>query len=191
MRETVRRSSTFAAGRQHNSWEALPILFGVSLASTCRPGPHAANATATPTTTASETTTSAAGTGSTAAVVATASTVSTVATASATPTATLATSPPPIPRRGDYPLLLNPKDARGKYIFKDWQGDKCVVASGKLGPPDAPPPMRPIACPASMHHPSYKRCNRSFLRAKADRSACICSLEQGMAPPPPFVVPCP
>ncbi len=118
------------------------------------------------------------------------------------PLATSAPPPPPPPPRAvkvrqatgsvdwaSYSVALNPHDAEGRVIHR--VAASCYVELPFDKPPTSviPHPTKEVACPKEMLQPEWAACSGE-LRAKADKSECLCAMF-GNPPPPPLLMDCP
>jgi hypothetical protein len=82
---------------------------------------------------------------------------------------------------------VNPKDAQGRTIHLDYDGEGCFVElpypplkPGEQRFPGTPPPRQDAPCPPEMGDPAYASCRGGVVRTTASGS-CECFL---MANPP-------
>ncbi len=90
--------------------------------------------------------------------------------------------------------FLNPRDAQGRQILKDYQGAGCHVylpfpplKPGEQRVYGSAPPREAAVCPQVMLGKAFESCRDGTLRARG--KSCLCT--QYGNPPRQFVSPCP
>lgn len=99
----------------------------------------------------------------------------------------------------DYPVVLNPRDGRGRTIhagvrYRDGVTREtfCYVAQDHpLRAPDAMAAKQDVACPKGMRNPAWWDCADGRVVTNGERCPCVCVVQLGMGPPEIRAVACP
>lgn len=93
-----------------------------------------------------------------------------------------------------YTKALNPKDAKGREVFKGWDGDKCFVElpwpKDKPRMPGMRAPSEDVTCPPEMAKKGWEACRGGWVSTTAKGDDCIC-VQWGNPPPLPKRIACP